>query len=953
MKILRLTIRNIASVSTAVIDFDRPPLADADVFLISGSVGSGKSTLLDCICLALYGGTPRLNPSAKGEDADTARIMREGTADSAVTLDFIANDLTPCRASWSRRRARGRVGGALQKAEWRLTVNPDTACETTYTRRTEVAEEIRKAVGLGYHDFCRTTMLAQGQFASFLKGSDDDKAGILEKLTGTQRYARIGKNISLAFREAVDACSREEAVLASIPRLPADELVALAASLESEKLKAAAADLRADSLRAALAWIETDLRLRQARSSAVEALSRARAASDDPQALGRRRFIALWENSAQARAADAMARAADDERRTVESEISGLSRDVLRLREAYALVSDNRSLAPLEEALAASQGALDAAASAASAASAALADATREYAVARSIHVYAAEIALMADLNALSLKKRRLGEIDRAMPGLNARLEEAGRKYSSAAMTSDQLVEKIRASLAPGDICPVCGSAVVGKVCAEALYDEYVLPRKKVYESLLREVDEMRGEAAALSAEITASSKACRERADALEAEKTQFAAEQTDAGLWFELPDAASQYSLADANFRLAQAAAAKEKARKADECAARSLADAKLKAADADAQLSSGRATLEKRRAVLEPLLRNLAAARPEWFETRDILPAKSFDDALMTEAHGFHARFMALDGRRTAARASAETHRRAVDAFISDRNMDRAVFDSLCRASEADVEALRIADKALADAVTAAKATLADIERDNDAHAAARPASLDSGQSAEEIAGALKAAVAEADAARLAMGRIQASIDTDEMNARRCREITDALMPLCRRRDLLARLNEMFGSADGKKFRTIAQSYVLANLIHSANHYMRSLMPRYRLVGTPNTYHIDVEDAYDGYARRSAKHISGGETFVVSLALALALADIGTSLGVDTLFIDEGFGSLSGKALEDAVETLRALRRRGGRRVGIISHIESLRDRIPVRIDVTQTPGRNTSAYNVTEA
>ncbi len=131
------------------------------------------------------------------------------------------------------------------------------------------------------------------------------------------------------------------------------------------------------------------------------------------------------------------------------------------------------------------------------------------------------------------------------------------------------------------------------------------------------------------------------------------------------------------------------------------------------------------------------------------------------------------------------------------------------------------------------------------------------------------------------------------------------------------------------------------------------MRSLMPRYRLIGSPNSYNIDVEDSYEGYARRSAKHISGGETFVVSLALALALADIGTGLGVDTLFIDEGFGNLSGKALEDAVETLRSLRRRGGRRVGIISHIESLRDRIPVRIDVEQIPGRNSSKYTVTQA
>ncbi len=953
MKIIHLVIDNIASVSHAVIDFDASPLADADVFLISGNVGAGKSTLLDCICLALYGGTPRLSPAAKGEDADTARIMREGTASSAVTLDFIANDGTPCRARWSRRRARGRINGTLQKAEWTLTVALASEKEITYTKRVEVAEAIRQAVGLGYHDFCRTTMLAQGRFASFLKGSDDEKAGILEKLTGTRRYALIGKRIYQEYQLAADACAREEAVLASVARLSPEETDALAATLKAETAKAVDAAARADSIRASIAWINTAASLRTAKTAADQALVRAEAAFASPQAADRRSFIALWETSAPARAAAEAARKAEAERAAAEKGISALRSDVMRLRRACAFITGDASLAPLAVAADQARAGITAAEAARARAKAAALAADDEYALARSLHIFSAERELMA-LNAdlRDRQARRKAVVD-ALPALEQELAEAERRYSSAAMSGEEAVEKIRALLVPGDICPVCGSKIVDTICADAIFDEFVLPLKKQYEALRAETDRARRCADSLAAQIAAADKLRRDKAADLEAEKTRFEAEQSDSGLAFSLPDNPSAFSPEDARRRLALASAAREKARAAGLRASEILADAKLKVSAADARFDAARADLEKRRAVLMPLMKNIADARPEWFDDRDIAPDAAFDETIMTDAPGFLARFSILDGRRAAAAEAAEESARAVDAFLAARNMDRAIFESLSRTSPDRIDALRIADKALADAVTAARTSIADLGRSIRAHEAARSDAVTPDLTPARLEDSLKAALAEADAARQAVGSIQAKLDADAAAAARVKEIESAVEPLRRRRLLLARLNELFGSSDGKKFRTIAQSYVLADLINSANVYMRSLMPRYRLIGSPNSYNIDVEDSYEGYARRSAKHISGGETFVVSLALALALADIGTGLGVDTLFIDEGFGNLSGKALEDAVETLRSLRRRGGRRVGIISHIESLRDRIPVRIDVEQIPGRNSSKYTVTQA
>ena len=162
--------------------------------------------------------------------------------------------------------------------------------------------------------------------------------------------------------------------------------------------------------------------------------------------------------------------------------------------------------------------------------------------------------------------------------------------------------------------------------------------------------------------------------------------------------------------------------------------------------------------------------------------------------------------------------------------------------------------------------------------------------------------------------------------------------------------SRLNELIGDSKGSNFRKIAQSYVLTSLIHSANSYMKTLTDRYTLKVTPGTFVISLEDAYQGFVSRAASTISGGESFLVSLSLALALSDIGQQLQVDTLFIDEGFGTLSGEPLQKAVETLRSLHSTAGRHVGIISHVEELQERIPVQIQVNQEGNNSSSVINI---
>ncbi|MBQ1486721.1 MAG: exonuclease SbcC, partial [Muribaculaceae bacterium] len=157
--------------------------------------------------------------------------------------------------------------------------------------------------------------------------------------------------------------------------------------------------------------------------------------------------------------------------------------------------------------------------------------------------------------------------------------------------------------------------------------------------------------------------------------------------------------------------------------------------------------------------------------------------------------------------------------------------------------------------------------------------------------------------------------------------------------------AEFSNILGSADGKTFRKIAQSYLLGELLNNANGYLRQFNDRYELEANPGTLTILVRDLLQGDLT-SVNTLSGGESFMVSLALALALASAtGKMFSVDTLFIDEGFGSLSENCLGPVMETLNRLYEMGGRRVGIISHVELLKERVTTQIQVERDGLNNT--------
>lgn len=163
--------------------------------------------------------------------------------------------------------------------------------------------------------------------------------------------------------------------------------------------------------------------------------------------------------------------------------------------------------------------------------------------------------------------------------------------------------------------------------------------------------------------------------------------------------------------------------------------------------------------------------------------------------------------------------------------------------------------------------------------------------------------------------------------------------------------SRLAALFGSADGKRFRTLAQSYTFGYLVEQANFHLRQLTPRYRLRNLPGTLTLEIIDRDMFDEHRYVSSLSGGETFVVSLALALGLASLSSaSLAIGSLFIDEGFGNLDRESLDLVMTALSHLENAQGRKVGVISHTEQIRSQISPQIRLVRQPGAGASRIEV---
>jgi exonuclease SbcC len=274
---------------------------------------------------------------------------------------------------------------------------------------------------------------------------------------------------------------------------------------------------------------------------------------------------------------------------------------------------------------------------------------------------------------------------------------------------------------------------------------------------------------------------------------------------------------------------------------------------------------------------------------------------------------------------------------EAELAERRLD----DDTLREGRLRLESLR-------KAVDRTESQLQTLRKEQQAHAAAKPHPfaldwMEGEPTADRCAAALEGLSQERTALNERITRARSVLLEAERVAKEIAELQAVREEARTRAQVWHRLHDLIGVNDGDRFREFAQAMNLDQLLDRANRHLATLKDRYRLVtvrdpetGVP-TLEFEVADRWRPGTTRSLKTLSGGESFLVSLALALGLSDLRTSsMPVETLLLDEGFGTLDPETLDEALAALQQLQA-SGRQVGIISHVAGLQERIDARIQV----------------
>jgi len=249
MKVLRLRLKNLNSlVGEWEIDFTHPDYAGSGIFAITGPTGAGKTTILDAICLALYGQTPRLPRIGQNEN----ELMSRQCGECLAEVEFETSQ-GRFRCHFGQHRARKLASGPLQAPRHEI-VCADSG-QVLESKRTAVAAKVEEVTGMDFGRFTRSMLLAQGGFAAFLQARADDRAPILEQITGTEIYSQLSVAVHLRTTEERAKLAELQEETAGLRFLTPEEEEALRRELEGKESEVPPLEARLVELRAIQAWL--------------------------------------------------------------------------------------------------------------------------------------------------------------------------------------------------------------------------------------------------------------------------------------------------------------------------------------------------------------------------------------------------------------------------------------------------------------------------------------------------------------------------------------------------------------------------------------------------------------------------------------------------------------------------------------------------------------------------
>ena len=941
MKILAIRLKNLTSIEgTVEVDFTAEPLRSAGIFAISGPTGAGKSTLLDALCLALYDKAPRFAASVESvnladvgdnriNQSDVRNLLRRGTSDGYAEVDFLGVDGHRYRSCWSVRRTRNKVSGSLQPQMMEVK-ELDTGKEFQGTKK-ELLAQLVELIGLTYEQFTRTVLLAQNDFATFLKSKGAAKAELLEKLTGTGVYSFISQEVfarNKAVQEEVALIHNKMSVIELIPeeeQLALQKEKELLAEKRSEGIKLLAEQNAQLNVVRSLNTQE-ELRTKKQKEEQGEQ-ARLKTALDilASQEEGLVRFKAQWEaiqpdlkrarqldvqiqsqqegyiqSQQLLQAARKQVQEQDKRKRMVEEQLH-LSYQTLRRLLNVAGAEDSLLLEQVEETLRQEEGNLSAGIetnekrlerlNAFGYPSLAEEQVKLQKELARQQNIRQLTEALKKAMSEIEHLEKETADCSKELSEREVALKTVQRLYENARMAVGKDVKALRRQLEEGEACPVCGST------SHPYHRE-----QEVVDTLFRNMEQEYNAATAVYQQVN-------NRSIALQRD---LAHQKMIAGQVREQLSAFQKESADTGNEEQIQ--------QRLEE-----LAKLILEYRNLYAEWQRGDEEIKKLRSHYEALRENVSRCR---LAMQKVSAANEQSVLLQNAAIAEQKRFEVIE-------KALDTLRRERSGLLKGKSADEAEAAVARREGELNL-ALEKARKEVETAQNGLSGLQGELKQ-----IASSIEELQVRQKQIEFPEQLPEAIKKQQEENLNTERslsiIEARLLQQAKNKAVVEQIAKELSEKQSVADRWAKLNKLIGSADGAKFKVIAQSYTLNLLLLHANKHLSYLSKRYKLQQVPGTLALQVVDCDMCDEIRTVYSLSGGESFLISLALALGLSSLSSNnLKVESLFIDEGFGSLDAESLRTAMEALEQLQMQG-RKIGVISHVQEMSERISVQVQV----------------
>lgn len=959
MKIRSVRLQNLNSLKGEwVIDFTSSPLSETNLFAITGPTGAGKSTILDAICLALYHETPRLKLLSQSSN----ELMSRHTSECLSEVEFeVRGEIY--RAFWSQRRSRGSVDGKLQAAKVELARGDGQILADKSSEKLKLIEQI---TGLDFGRFTKSMLLAQGGFAAFLNASANERAELLEELTGTEIYGDLSMAV---FERAKDERTKLDVLVArlsGVQLLSAQERTALVVQQEALKQQQQALSAQQVAWQPQLRWREQEqqamrrlaaakeqqtqlLKEQQRQQSSLEKLLRFEANAPLLQLYqelqkqresthrSKKNYLSLQTQSDQLHESVQVGVAKGLQ--SAECHLSQLHQSSEELRQQTQQLSEQLTSDTLSDAQLQAQEEM-------------LRQQLEQVMQLTHLQEQAGQLmhrdaTAKEQLLGLSLKQ---AERQKTVESLRHRYREIKSQVQDKQqlLKQEQVIKELsayRERLQSGEACPLCGSESHPAITHyQALSTSETEQQLQVLTQQLEKVQQEGLQLAAL-VESTATLIQTLEQ----EVQQGLEALEQ----LQLAMQDVAAQLQgmglLVNVELTTETLILTLQQGVKAI------LSERKVLRALRDVQHQQE--LLNKDVAQKQQQLKWWQERGQEWQVKHPYQGALLFEAQLVqlqTEIQQQSAQLQTVQGQLQQSLSQAKEAEQQL-LFASqhfEQSLTLANFASEAAflsvlLSEAQVEELKAMKQHLAEQGIAVATELG--------HAEQQSSELLANPLTELSLEELQLCIKEGQLRLLSLVAEQAGVSQQlEADAKQQQQQAQLASDIaCQQQLLLSwqQLNALIGSATGATFRKFAQGLTLEQLVLLANQQLQRLHSRYQLKRKMETdLDLVVVDNWQADAERDTKTLSGGESFLVSLALALALSDlVSNKTRIDSLFLDEGFGTLDPDTLDSALASLDQLNATG-KQIGVISHVEALKERIPVQIRLEKQQGLGFSTLRI---